>query len=81
MLEKRLYYIMGKDLTDHYYNMKSENTENGYLTEDGARVILEYAKKENITNAQRNALLILLFKHCRETNKYLKKKNKKNKEK
>lgn len=76
MLEKRLHKIMGKDLTDNYYSMKNENTENGYLTEAGARVILEYSKKENITNAQRNALLILLYKHCRETNKYLKKKNK-----
>lgn len=76
MFDKRLHKIMGKDLTDHYYNMKNDNIENGYLTENGARVILEYSKKENITKAQRNALLILLFKHCKETNKYLKKINK-----
>lgn len=76
MLEKRLHKIMGKDLTDIYYSMKNENTVNGYLNENGARLILDYSKKENITKAQRNALLILLFKHCRETNKYLKKMNK-----
>ena len=76
MFEKRLYKIMGKDLTDNYYSIKNENTENGYLTEAGARAILDYAKKEDHSVSQRNAIFILLYRECKKTKKYEKKKNK-----
>lgn len=75
-LEIRLGKIMGFELFNKYYDIYNNNEQDGYITDAGAKTILEYAKKENLTKAQRNALLILLFKHCRESKKYFKKKNK-----